>query len=276
MRLFLLLIVTMLAFAANSILNRAALTDAGMGPAAFALLRLAAGAGMLAALVLRRSGRLNVFGPGRMVGAGSLALYIYGFSFAYVTLDAGVGALILFGGVQLTMFGWAVLGREVIPLARWVGAALAFAGLVWLCWPGGSVALPVEGIALMVAAAIGWGIYSIHGRKSTDALADTAANFVLCVPIGIAVFAVVRDDVTASGVGLAVLSGAVTSGLGYALWYSVLPRLEATVAAVAQLSVPVIALFAGALLLGEVLTPALIGAAGVVLTGVGIAALARK
>lgn len=276
MRLFLLLTLTMVAFAANSILNRAALTEAGMGPAAFALIRLAAGAAMLSLLVLRRSGSLALMAPGRWIGAGSLALYIYGFSFAYLSLDAGVGALILFGGVQLTMFAWAVAGGEGIPRARWAGAALAMLGLVWLCWPGGATALPPVGIALMAAAAIGWGVYSIHGRGSTDALADTAANFVLCVPFGVVIFAVVRDAVTAQGVILAVMSGAVTSGLGYALWYSLLPRIEATVAAVAQLTVPVIALFAGALLLGEILTPSLIGAAAVVLGGVALAALVRR
>ncbi|NRB00006.1 MAG: DMT family transporter [Rhodobacteraceae bacterium] len=276
MRLFLLIALTMVAFAANSLLNRAALTDAGMGPAAFAMIRLGAGAAMLGFLVLRRSGSVRLMAPGRAIGAGSLALYIFGFSFAYVTLDAGVGALILFGGVQLTMFGWAVLRREDIPPLRWAGAALAFAGLIWLCWPGGDAALPVTGIALMTAAAFGWGVYSVHGRGSTDALGDTAANFILCVPLGVLAFALTFDGVTLAGLVLAILSGAVTSGLGYALWYSVLPKIAATTAAVAQLTVPVIALVSGSALLGEVLTPSLIGAALVVLAGVGLAALAKR
>jgi len=249
MRLFLLTALTMLAFAANSILNRMALEDGMTGPAAFAAIRLVSGALCLWLLVAWRSGRLRpVWHPG---GAASLALYVLGFSFAYVTLPAGVGALILFGGVQITMFAGALLLREAVPARRWAGAALAFGGLVWLLWPAGGAAPDPVGAVLMAAAALGWGIYSLLGRGATDPLGATAGNFVFAAPLGLILLALLPDTATTQGAVLAVISGAVTSGCGYALWYAVLPRLGSARAAVAQLCVPVIAAAGGLLLLGE-------------------------
>lgn len=272
MRLFLLTALTMTAFAANSVLNRMALVEDGMGPASFAAIRLVSGALALAALVvLRQSGAgLRLTGPGRITGTLSLALYVLGFSFAYVTLDAGLGALILFGGVQVTMFAGAVLAREAIPPARWIGAGVALTGLVVLFWPEGATAPPLAGALLMIAAALGWGIYSLAGRGAGDPLGETAANFVLAAPLGLIAVLLLPDGVTARGVLLACMSGIVTSGLGYALWYTVLPRLQASVAAVAQLTVPLIALAGGIVFLGEALTLRFALAAALVLGGVAL------
>jgi drug/metabolite transporter (DMT)-like permease len=271
MRLFLLTALTMLAFAANSILNRMALEDGATGPAAFAAIRLASGALCLWLLVgARRGGWRPRLDP---AGAGSLALYVLGFSFAYVSLPAGVGALILFGGVQITMFAGALILREVVPPRRWAGAGLAMCGLAWLLWPAGATAPDPLGAALMAAAALGWGIYSLLGRGATDPLRATAGNFILATPLGLILFVLLPDGATAQGVVLAILSGAVTSGCGYALWYAVLPALGPSRAAVAQLCVPVIAALGGLALLGEGLSLRFILASALVLGGVALAAL---
>jgi drug/metabolite transporter (DMT)-like permease len=195
-----------------------------------------------------------------------------GFSFAYLTLDAGLGALILFAGVQVTMFAGAALGGEPIPPRRWAGAGVAFAGLAWLLWPQGAGAPDPAGAALMAAAALGWGVYSLAGRGTADPLAATAANFVVALPAALVALALAADfgDATATGVGAALVSGAVTSGLGYALWYGVLPRLGASRAAVAQLTVPVIAIAGGVMFLGEAPTLRMLLAGAVVLGGVAL------
>ena len=240
----------MVAFAANSVLNRLALVDGTTGPAAFAAVRLVSGAVALAALAHLGQG-VPLLARGRWIGVAALALYVLGFSFAYVSLDAGIGALILFGGVQITMFAGAIALGEKVPGARWIGAAVALSGLVILCWPSGATAPDPIGAGLMAAAALGWGVYSLHGRGAVDPLGQTAANFFLAAPLGLAVFLIVRDPISARGLVLGIVSGVVTSGLGYALWYSVLPRLQSSVAAVAQLTVPVIATAGGILFLGE-------------------------
>jgi drug/metabolite transporter (DMT)-like permease len=277
MRLFALTAVVLVAFAANSVLNRLALAGGDIGPAGFAAIRLAAGAATLAAIVRLRGGRVDLVGPGRALGAASLALYMLGFSFAYLTLDAGLGALILFGGVQVTMFAGAVLGRDSVPPRRWMGAAVAFGGLVWLLWPAGRSAPDPAGAALMAAAALGWGLYSLAGRRAADPLGATAANFILALPVALVALAFARDlgGATARGVALAVVSGAVTSGLGYALWYAVLPALGASRAAVAQLTVPVIAVLGGVLLLAEAPTARMLMAGAVVLGGIAVS-LSRR
>ncbi|MFW5641741.1 MAG: DMT family transporter, partial [Roseicyclus sp.] len=213
-------------------------------------------------------------------GALGLALYLVGFSVAYVSLDAGIGALILFGGVQVTMFAGAVLGGERLPARRWVGAGLALAGLAWLVWPAGAVALPPVATAAMLAAALGWGVYSLVGRHATDPLAETGANFVLAAPLcGLALLILPGSAApwTGPGILLAILSGAVTSGLGYALWYAVLPRLGASVSGLVQLSVPIIATVGGVLILGEVLTLRSLGAGLLTLGGIayGLGAFQR-
>jgi len=270
MRLILLTTLTMVAFAANSILNRLALADGAMGPAGFAAVRLVAGAVTLVTLSLIARGRFSIRGPRRGPATLSLALYVLGFSFAYVSLPAGVGALVLFGAVQVTMFAGAVALRERVPAGRWLGAALAFGGLLWLLWPGGGTAPPLTGSLLMAAAGLGWGLYSLLGRASGDALSSTAANFLLAAPLGLVVFVALPDRVTGYGLALAVMSGGITSGLGYALWYQILPRLGASRAAVAQLSVPVIAMAGGMAFLGEGLSLRFVIASLLVLGGVGL------
>ncbi|MDO9640187.1 MAG: DMT family transporter [Pseudotabrizicola sp.] len=263
----------MLAFAANSVLNRMAVGGGGMDPLAFAAVRVVAGAVVLAALVGVRGGVVWQGARGRGAGVFGLVVYLVGFSMAYLALGAGVGALILFGSVQVTMFGGALLSGEAVPGRRWLGAGLAFAGLVWLVAPGGAE-VPLAGALAMGCAGFGWGVYSLAGRGATDALAATAWNFVLAVPVmlGIAlVWGGMRME--AQGIWLAVLSGAVTSGLGYALWYAVLPALGAARAAVAQLTVPVLAALGGAAVMGEGVGWRFWAATAVILGGVAIASV---
>ncbi len=277
MRLFLLVALTMVAFAANSILNRMALAGGEIGPALFAAIRLGSGAAVLAAIGLARGRRFDMGGGRRLWDAAALAVYMLGFAYAYLWLDAGLGALILFGTVQVTMFAGALAQGDRLPLRRWIGAALAFGGLVWLLWPKGAEAPPPAGAALMALAGIGWGIYSLRGRGAGDPQTQTAINFLLATPAALVVLAIAGlGQASLWGVVLAVTSGVVTSGLGYSLWYAVLPRLEASVAAVAQLTVPVIAIFGGAALLAE--TPGLrvFAGAGLVVGGVGLSLLRRR
>ena len=280
MRLFLLSSLTMLAFAANSVLNRMALAGGHIEAIPFGTIRLVAGAAMLAVLCFALRGGLRLGGPGRTVGVTALVTYIYGFSLAYDALDAGLGALILFGMVQLTMFTSAVLHRESVPPLRWAGALLALLGLGWLMWPGQVVQVSAGHAALMALAGVAWGVYSLAGRHADDALAATAANFVVAAPVGILALALLpasgSGGMSGTGLMLAVLSGAVTSGLGYALWYGVLPRLPASVAAVMQLTVPIIALLGGVLLLNEVITLRIALASALVLGGVALSVLPRR
>jgi len=268
MRLVALVCLTMTAFAANSVLNRLALAGGEAGAASFAALRLVAGALMLFALVHMRGARLPRGGG----WAGPLALFAYmvGFSYAYLTLDAGVGALILFGGVQVTMFAGALLRAEAIPAVRWAGAALAFSGLVFLMWPSGPAQVSPSGAGLMLVAAVGWGVYSLLGAGARDPLGLTGRNFLLAAPLGLAVLVVLPDGLSLHGALLAVLAGAVTSGLGYALWYHVLPQLSASIAAVSQLTVPIIALVGGMVFLGETADWRFAVAALMVLGGVAL------
>jgi len=264
---------TMLAFAANSVLNRMALAGGEIGAGGFAAIRLAAGAAMLWALLALRRRGWPAFRVRRHVGAAvALALYMLGFSFAYLALDAGQGALLLFGGVQVTMFAGALALGEQVPARRWAGASLAFGGLVWLLWPAGAEAPALAPAAAMLAAALGWGLYSLIGRGARDPLGDTALAFALALPAGLAALALDAADapeVSPRGVALAVASGALASGLGYALWYTILPRLGAARGAIAQLTVPVLAMTGGALLLGEVPGLRLLLAAAMV--GIGVA-----
>lgn len=263
----------MMAFASNSILNRWGLLDGETGPAAFQALRVLAGAVCLGVLLCVRGSMPKLLTRRRVVGTGSLMAYMLGFSFAYVALDAGVGALILFGGVQVTMFAGALLKGERPPFLRWVGAAVAFGGLIWLLWPGAVGAPPLGAALMMGVAAVAWGVYSLAGRGATDPMAETGANFICSIPFALLAWIVVQDGMSAGGAVLAILCGAVTSGLGYALWYTVLPKLDAAVAALTQLTVPVIAVVGGVLVLGEVASGRLILASAVVLGGVALGVL---
>ena len=281
MRLFLFTTLTMLAFAGNSLLNRFAVAEAAMDPASFALLRVLAGAAVLAVLVGLRNARagralLPPVSRAALPGVIGLSTYLAGFSLAYLGLGAGAGALILFGTVQITMFAGAVLRGQVLAPLRLLGAGIAFAGLLTLLWPGADPLALTPTIA-MVSAGVGWGIYSLAGGNSADALAGTSVNFVLAAPVMALVWwATGAAPLGGPGLALAVLSGAVTSGLGYALWYSVLPPLGAQRAAVAQLSVPLIAAAGGLVWLGEVVGLTFVLASALVLGGVGLASLSGE
>lgn len=276
MRLILLTVLTMCAFAANSVLTRAAVEGGHLGPGAFAIVRVAAGAAMLGGIALWRGNALPLLRRARIPGAVSLTAYTVGFSLAYLTLDAGLGALILFGVTQITMFAHAGLTGAPPTLRQLSGAGVAFGGLVLVLWPGADSATDPAGAALMVLAGLGWAAYTIAGRGAADPLAATGANFILCLPL-LALLLVGSDwSGDAYGIFLAVISGAVTSGLGYALWYNVLRQMAGATAAVVQLSVPIIAIAAGAVLLGEQVTPVLIIAAALVVGGIGWAVTAKR
>lgn len=272
MRLFLLTALTMLAFAGNSVLNRMAVGPGHIGAVEFALIRLVSGAAMLGLLLALR-GRVWPGLAGRGPGVLGLLVYLFGFSYAYRGLDAGTGALILFGAVQVTMFAGAVLAREAVPARRWAGAGLALAGLSLMALPGAS-APPLAPVLLMAGAGLGWGIYSLAGRRAADPLAATAWNFLLSVPLALLV-ALASGLVmpAAQGATLAVISGAMTSGLGYALWYALVPQLGAARAAVAQLTVPILAAMGGAILIAEAPGWRFVVASLLVLGGVALASL---
>jgi len=275
MRLLALACIVMLAFAANSVLNRLGVGAGLIDPVNFAVVRLASGAAVLGALLLVRGGSRWPGWQGRLPGVAGLLIYLFGFSAAYLALDAGTGALILFGVVQITMFAGALWSGEPVPARRIGGAVLALVGLALLLSPKGGALLPEASMAL---AGIGWGIYSLAGRGQKDALAASAWNFMLALPVGLIVLAVWPGHWTAAGLALAVLSGAFTSGLGYALWYRVVPQLGAGRAATAQLTVPLIAALAGFTLLAELPGPAFWLAAILVLGGVAVASapIARR
>jgi len=271
MKLFFLVAVTMTAFAANSVLNRVGVATFGMDPFVFAVIRVAAGATMLAVLVTLRGQSPFVDLPNRWRGALALTVYMIGFSWAYLSLGAGLGALILFGILQMMMFSWAVFKRQPVPVMRWVGAAFALVGLAVLLWPSGPAMVPFAGTLAMIAATAGWAAYTILGQGVRDPLAVSTGNFILCLPlVALSLLLASGGVLSVGGVAAAIVAGAVTSGMGYALWYRVLPELPTTVAAVAQLSVPVIAVLAGVIFLAEPVSVRLIAAGVLVLGGIAV------
>ena len=287
----------MLAFAGNSLLCRIALKQTGIDPASFTSLRLASGALMLALLVFWRgrsgtgAGRqgasytvpaLRPWQGGSWLSALALFVYAAGFSFAYVSLTAATGALLLFGVVQTSMIGWGLSRGERLRPLQWLGLVAASAGLVWLLLPG-LTAPSLSAGALMASAGVAWAVYTLRGRATgpggavLDATTVTAGNFLRAAPLALGISALLwpltRWDV--QGALLALASGALASGLGYAIWYTALRGLSATRAAIVQLTVPALATAGGVLLLGEPLTPHLLGASAAVLGGVALVILAR-
>jgi drug/metabolite transporter (DMT)-like permease len=244
------------------------LADGAIDAAGFTLLRLLSGAVVLAVLA-----RLRANGQGRGHWRSALALFAYAaaFSFAYLQLTAATGALLLFGAVQATMIARGLWLGERLRVAQWCGLLLACAGLVWLVLPGLS-APPLVGALLMLGAGIAWGVYSLRGRGAGDPLRVTAGNFLRAVPMAVLLALLLMDRVsmTPAGAGYAVLSGALASGVGYAIWYAALPFLRATTAATVQLCVPVIAALGGVVLLGEPLTLRLLLASAAILGGIGL------
>lgn len=267
----------MLAFAANSILARLALSNGDIDPLAYTGIRLAAGATVLVAVVFFRSDRQFPAIKGNWSGALSLLVYAVTFSTAYIMIGAGAGALILFASVQIGMLAWAILkGDRPAPL-EWLGMGIAFAALVYLVSPG-IVAPPLQGVILMVVAGLSWGAYSLVGRGSRHAAADTAGNFIRCLPVAIVLVAVgvILSRPNVAGVAYATASGALASGLGYIIWYGVLPRLSRARAAFVQLTVPVIAAAGGIIFIGEPLTGRLLIAAAGIVGGVSLTLVAGK
>ncbi|MCH8492147.1 MAG: DMT family transporter [Idiomarina sp.] len=263
----------MLAFAGNSLLCRAALAHTDIDAASFTSIRLISGALALWFIVqLRHGSRVrSKVGSGNWGSALALFVYAAGFSYAYISLPTGTGALLLFGAVQATMIGWGIWAGERLRSLQMVGLALAFAGLVGLLLPGIS-APPLAGSLLMVAAGVAWGIYSLRGKGAGDATQVTTGNFLRAVPITLAlsVFMWGEFSIDTAGFWYAVASGAVASGVGYAIWYTVLPMLKATSAATVQLSVPLIAAVAGIILLDEVLTLRLLITSIAILGGIAL------
>jgi drug/metabolite transporter (DMT)-like permease len=260
----------LLAFAANSVLCRMALRQAHIDPASFMSVRLLSGAATMWLLTRRRGGRRPL--GGNWGSAAALLVYAIAFTFAYVGLTAGTGALLLFGAVQVVMIAAGFRGGERVDRTVTMGWLTAVAGLIALLLPGVS-APPALDAVLMLIAGLAWGVYSLRGRLSTDALGDTAGNFVRVVPATLLVSALLwaHRSADTQGVVLAVLSGALASGVGYAAWYTALPKLGAIAAANAQLAVPVIAALAGVVLFGEPITTRLAVSSILVLGGSALA-----
>ena len=265
---------TMVAFAGNSLLCRQALDRSGMDPASFTTIRLISGAVVLWLIVRLRPAAKQ--GKGNWLSAFSLFAYAACFSFAYVSLPAAAGALLLFGAVQATMIGHGIWSGERLRGRQNIGLLLAIAGLAALLWPGLS-APPLTGSILMFASGVAWGVYSLRGRGAGDPTAITSGNFLLAIPFTIALSLVTIGSAEFKNPGIwsAIASGAVTSGIGYAIWYAVLPSLKATIAATVQLSVPVIAAFGGVLFLSEALTTRMIIASIAILGGIALVILEK-
>lgn len=265
----------LVAFAGNSLLCRAALAHTHVDAASFTAVRLLSGAIVL--WLLARARGVTRAGRGDWWSALALFAYAAGFSFSYLHLTAAAGALLLFGAVQTTMVGFGLASGERLRMSQIAGLALACAGLVGLLLPGLS-APPLAGALLMLGAGVAWGVYSLRGKRGGDPLRVTAGNFARAVPMALALSVVLlaRASPDPAGIGYAIVSGALASGVGYAIWYTALPSLKSTTAATVQLSVPVLAALGGIFFLGEPLTLRLLAASMAVLGGIALVVLAGK
>ena len=266
----------MVAFAANSVLGRMGLVGTDIGAGSFALIRLASGAAFLA-VICALQGK-SILGS----WAGGVALLIYAafFSYAYISLSAGMGAIILFAMVQISMLSWGLIKGEQLSLLQWAGFSVAVVALIWLVSPS-IEAPPIWAAASMAIAGLGWGAYSLLGRGVSDPTAATTGNFIratlLALPlIGAAVFVSPETVPPRDGLALAVASGAITSGLGYVIWYRAVRDLSASRAGIAQLSVPAIAAVGGVIFLAEPITLRFAISTTLILGGVGLAVLTRS
>jgi drug/metabolite transporter (DMT)-like permease len=265
----------MLAFAGNSLLCRVALRDTAIDAASFTTIRLASGALVLATIMLARKSRPTTAGSWPM--AAMLFAYAAFFSFAYRQLTAATGALLLFGAVQTSMLGYGLAKGERLRPLQVAGLIAAVGGLVYMLLPG-LAAPPIVSAACMLLAGASWAVYSVLGRGVKDPVGATAGNFVRSLPFTVilSLASIGSFQIDRAGVGYAVLSGAITSGLGYVLWYAVLPALKATSAATVQLSVPAIAALGGVALLAETMSPRLLVASAAILGGIALTISRRK
>ena len=267
------IVIALLAFAGNSILGRMAMDDYQMDPQAFTVIRLVSGALVLSGLVAR----LNMHQPpqhNRWLPAVALFVYAVSFSYAYQQLDAGVGALILFGAVQMTMVTYSIIKQEALTAKKLMGVLCAFAGLAYLLIPASnptSSNITILGFMVMTLSGISWGAYTLLGRHSQNPLHNTTSSFTKAAILSLLLLIPVvlqAKAMSTQGITLAVLSGAITSGLGYAVWYKVLPSLSSLQASVVQLLVPVIATLGGIIWLNEALTVKLLVSMLITLTGI--------
>ena len=265
-------VLALVAFAGNSVLCRLALADSSIDAASFTTVRLVSGAIALLIILSATSRGTRPASYGSWMSAAMLFLYAACFSFAYISLDTGIGALILFGMVQATMVAGALMAGDRPTVAEWIGWLLAIGGFVYLVSPGLTAPSP-GGSALMAIAGIAWGIYSLRGRNESFALAGTTYNFVRSVPLVLIVSAFSLQDLhlTTNGVVLAILSGTITSGVGYAVWYTALQSISSMQAAMVQLSVPVLAAAGGILLLSESISLRLFVSSLLILGGIFLA-----
>lgn len=290
--------ITLVAFAANSVLCRWALMDQTIDPLSFSIVRILSGALTLLILFALSSQSkakselanntslyTKLKSQFQLTSILSLLVYMFGFSFAYLELGAGLGALVLFVAVQFTMIAAHLFSGNRMSLIEWGGCLLSVAGLVYLLMPTESAQAPdLVSIVLMSLAGIGWGIYTLAGKKSSNALQSTTANFgfsslVILVALSLLVLipnALMRVSITEQGLIYAVISGSVASGVGYSLWYYVVKKLNTVVASIAQLSVPVIATLGGVLLLSEPVTMQFIVSSTVILLGISLVLVAPK
>jgi drug/metabolite transporter (DMT)-like permease len=273
-RVFALTLLAVIAFAGNSLLCRLALKQTGIDAASFTFIRIVSGAVVLWLIVRLRGGTRSTAGS----WSSALALFAYAacFSFAYARLSAATGALLLFGAVQATMIGYGLWGGERLRPWQVAGLLCAFAGLIGLLLPG-LAAPPLDGAVLMLGSGIAWGIYSLRGKGAGDPIGVTAGNFLRAVPLaaGLSIAMLPWASLDSAGFWYAILSGALTSGVGYVIWYAALRGLNATTAATVQLSVPVIAAAGGIMLLGESITPRLLIASAAILGGVALVILTK-
>ncbi|MEO1552363.1 MAG: DMT family transporter [Pseudomonadota bacterium] len=273
LHLFLITGLAMIAFAANSVLGRLGLVETNIGAGSFAFIRLLSGAVFLAVICAFQSRSIR----GSVKGGAALLVYAGFFSYAYIALSAGMGAIILFALVQITMLGWGVLQGERLSGLQWSGFIIAIAALVWLVSPS-LEAPPLWAAGAMALAGFGWGVYSILGRSVDDPIAATSGNFLwatlLALPVLAIALVISPEPLPASnGVLIAIISGAITSGLGYVIWYQAVKHLTSTRAGIAQLTVPAIAALGGVLFLAEPISLRFALSTLAILGGVGLAVL---
>lgn len=291
-------LITLVAFAANSVLCRWALMDQTIDPLSFSVIRILSGAFTLLILLgIASQNTNNTAEPSptslfsklksqfSLASIVSLLVYMFGFSFAYLELGAGLGALVLFVAVQFTMIAAHLISGNKMSLIEWAGCLLSVSGLVYLLMPTSSTSTPdLVSIALMSLAGIGWGIYTLAGKRSSNALLSTTANFGFCLlivlvfisPWLVAPSKALDISMSEQGIIYAVLSGSVASGVGYSLWYYVVKKLNTVVASIAQLSVPVIATLGGVLLLSEPVTMQFVISSTIILVGISLVLVAPK